>query len=607
MGSGSSKAHEAFPISPSAKPLDASATDMPALAPSAGSDPEADPGLEPVALPADHVDPAPATKGAAAVWDQSAAWESAEVITPIPEELTPGDPNGTGLIVGGADLENSELTLMSYVNGSDTQELLYGWVHPDAEAKLLAALDTDESGLIPAELTKTVHGRLPLDDEHKIFESLVKYAKSVNHHAKAGNPPPAHTVEGLAQLQEELAALSEGSDVSAADKAMIADYLAKSDLIEQRCAAGFDKPYANGGKIPTLTAHEAEYLKTWTEMVQDPDAEQSGLATQKVKTTRGACKLVAGESQWDGTRKPDGKGQEYKIDLGDGFVARYRPHGQLDAAKGRQGSLEIQAPPGSGHAGELVGRLAQLNLISRPLTGAEAEWTYLSRNAWAQGIDTSAPTKAALASAAGLDETMQEVLFAEHAHEAVGLSEGELDSWARRIRLEAEAKALPFKVKVIRDAVSAQLGYSSGEALQTAPGYNPTPITEGTGFHTWNRFDVAGDTTLPGKFASKVLTQPANACWFGTIRRGCSLVATGTPTTATSSPGSTAPAKPAAPKSCSPTALATTKCCSVTASTFSASTAPTGSSPEAPKNANRSLTGSKPKASRPSAAKNSTR
>ncbi|MGH8880847.1 MAG: hypothetical protein ACRD0P_26425, partial [Stackebrandtia sp.] len=60
--------------------------------------------------------------------------------------------------------------------------------------------------------------------------------------------------------------------------------------------------------------------------------------------------------------------------------------------------------------------------------------------------------------------------------------------------LEAGARCLPKKVKLVRDAVAKATGFTDGTELAASPTYNPTPRPCG-GWLTWDRFDVAGDTT----------------------------------------------------------------------------------------------------------------
>lgn len=150
------------------------------------------------------------------------------------------------------------------------------------------------------------------------------------------------------------------------------------------------------------------------------------------------------------------------------------------------------APQGPGHGPELVRRLGQLNLVNRPVSAAEGEWSYVNRNIEAQGLAKHPAVSQALGQADGLEDATQEVLIAERAHEAIGMGHAQLVSFAKQLRLEAEAKALPEKVRLVRDGVAQALGMANGDALVASPGYNATPRASG-GWLVWDRFDVSAD------------------------------------------------------------------------------------------------------------------
>jgi hypothetical protein len=204
---------------------------------------------------------------------------------------------------------------------------------------------------------------------------------------------------------------------------------------------------------------------------------------------------AAGVASWDGKSRSKASGKEYAVDLGDGFSAVYRPYevaGKATAADfSYRGALEVIAPPGAGHGPELVAKLGELNLVNRPLSKAEGEWAYLQRNVWAQQLDHHKGVAGALAESAGLDDAVTELLVAQRQHEAIGMGDTELHRFARGLRLEAEARALPHKVRLVREAVAKATGWGSGADLAASPGYDPAPRVSG-GWLTWDRFDVAG-------------------------------------------------------------------------------------------------------------------
>lgn len=433
--------------------------------------------------------------------------DATEIVTPIPAVLPVGDPSGVPLIVGGDDIDDQSLTLMSFQSGESSREVLYGWINPDAEDKILAALALSEEELEAVEVTKKVNGRLAIDEDNSLHEQLEKVAKSVNHHQKNGSEIPSHTVEDTATLK---AKLEELSDKASPDEQKALDaYLQGVALVEERMAPGYDVPYDCGGKLPMLEAVLVDAEVTVTEMVPKPTESGTGLKATLRNVTRIKPALSDGVASWDGKSRYTGEtGKEYRIDLGDGFAAVYRPHADVDhlASKGHRGFLEVVAPEGGGRGEELVSRLGQLHLVNRPMTHQEAEWTYLKRNIWAQQLDNDPDIAAAVSAAGDLDDTLTELLVADRAHEAAELTDGAaLASLAKEIRLEAEAKALPQKTRMVTQALAPKLGFSSASELRASLGYNPTP-TKSRGWHSWTRFDVAKDpAALDKKFGKKVL------------------------------------------------------------------------------------------------------
>jgi hypothetical protein len=523
MGAGSAKSHEACAVSPATAlphPASAIAGGPAATQDGAGAAPAAAlPELE-LQLPAE---PAAADlAGAADVADvplgppgpdpepeASPLW--ADAATPVPATAPAGDVNGVPLLVGGADLEDSLATLVAYQGPGGVREVMHATVAEEAEGKLLEALSVSDQKLVPVLVDKAIDGRLPADSDHQLYEQLEAVAKSVNHHLKAGDAMPAHTLANYEQLTATLQELK-AAGVTPAEAAMLEDYQAAADAIGQRIADPKAKPYDAGGKIAHIAPHTVSQLVSVTEYVPAPAGEvPEGLHAGQLRTATRIAPTVdsAGIASWDGTARAPAAGKEYRVDLGDGYSAVYRPYAAAGAAPvdfSQRGALEIVAPPGAGHGPELVAKLGELNLVNRPLTKAEGEWAYLQRNVWAQQLDRHKAVGAALAEAGGLDDAVAELLVAQRKHQAIGMGDTELHRFARELRLEAEARALPHKVALVRDAVAKATGWASGAELAASPGYDPTPRASG-GWLTWDRFDVAGDAGAVDKaFAGKGLT-----------------------------------------------------------------------------------------------------
>lgn len=531
MGAGSSKAHQSYQVAP-ANPsvLTSPWISLPQVAPPgpvAGIEVAASSGAQ--GVPAAPMAGAPSEPPAMMVADPTPAsladidgepgvpkgaaghiWE--EALTPVPVTAPAGDVKGVPLLVGGADLDDSLATLVAYAGADGVHEILYATLSQDAEGKLVEALSLSEEKLVPVVVEKVVDGRLPLDADHNLFEQLQGVAKSVNHHLKAQDAIPAHTLANLEKVQATLKELKAGAPTDA-EAQMLDGYLAAADAINQRVKDPSALPYDAGGKVPLVKAHEVSQLVAVTEYVPAPVGETpENLRPAQVRdATRVAPTLdAAGAASWDGKSRSKAAGKEYAVDLGDGFSAVYRPFeaaGKAGAADfSHRGALEIVAPPGAGHGPDLVAKLGELNLVNRPLSKAEGEWAYLQRNVWAQQLDHHKGVAAALAESAGLDDAVTELLVAQRQHEAIGMGDTELHRFARALRLEAEARALPHKVAVVRDAVAKATGWGSGADLAAAPGYDPVPRVSG-GWLTWDRFDVAASTQAVDKaFANRGLS-----------------------------------------------------------------------------------------------------
>ncbi|MEX2621917.1 MAG: hypothetical protein WD250_17015 [Egibacteraceae bacterium] len=502
MGSDAKKAHEPYEVTPATTAVDEPLTVaqfVHAHTP-AGVDEHAG-GTQSGAAPVDPADdPAEAHEPAE---DPAEAHEPA-VATPhalgdalitVPDAVPVGDVNGSALLIGGADLEDSAATLVAYHHVEGPLEVLHTTVTPAAEAKLLEALALTDEHKIPVTVEKEVDGQLPLDTTHGLHQQLATVAKSVNHHLKAGDAIPEHTHANHAALTAQLDELDNGQ-ATEAEQAMLAAYRAAADDIALRLDPGYDTAYAAGGKIPHIHPHQVTATVTVTEMVPAPvDAPADGRLAASVRTaTRIDPDLHDGTTSWDGKQRSTASGHEYVIDLGEGYTAVYRPHaaahGRKDPAYSHRGALEIIAPPGGGHGPAMVRRLGQLNLVNRPMSKAEGEWAYLQRNITAQQLGGHPGVAAALATADGLEEATYQQLWSDRADDAIGMNEAQLGDFGRQLLLDAEAGALTHKVAIVRDAVAKATGFSDAGALAASPGYDPTP-TQAGGWLQWNRFDVA--------------------------------------------------------------------------------------------------------------------
>ncbi|MBO2448675.1 hypothetical protein J4573_16355 [Actinomadura barringtoniae] len=487
MGSNSSAAHSAYTIGPTIH-----------VAINQGQNDDHQPGDLPQA---DGTDPVPTSKPP----DQSSAGTgpqlepkgvsraSPEALTPIPETPPEGLGVGVPVLVGGADLADSTATLISYASPSGPREVLLATVEQNAEPKLMEALAVSATVMVPVQVTEQVTGRLPLDKDKQLYEQLEKAVISVNHKIKSGKEIPEHTKDYVTTALDAVTAVSGNANVSDAEVAMAAYYGDRLELIQSHIA---DTAL---GKVPFIAPYETTGEVTITKHVPAPLGDEAqGLPTTLRDAQRIRAKVdpTTGVASWDGTSRTTATGSEYLVGLGDGYTAIYRPYAANEksgAEYSLRGQLEIHAPAGAGHGKHLVRNLGNLHLVNRPMSAAEGEWTYLNNNITAQGLATAPSVSKAVAQAKHLEELELQEIFHTQAHLAVGLDEPALQSLARDFQLEAAARCLPKKVKLLRAAVATATGFPDGEALAASPSYDPAPKVSG-GWLTWGRFDVAGSS-----------------------------------------------------------------------------------------------------------------
>lgn len=498
MGSDSAKAHAAYKVQPGipAAVMDGPVGQVPAQVPDdveAGLGADESPSVEELEGGGPESDSLTTEEPATSRPPEGAA----EPLIPVPDSAPIGAPLGVPLLVGGADLVDSAATLVAYKDGDSCREVLHAVVTPEAEAKLLDAIWLGKQQLVPVVVAKDIQGRLPVDKERQLFEQAQKLAKSINHHLAQNDGMPQHTLEGHKQLTKDLGDLESGGALTPAEAQMVAHYRAAVEAMAVRIAPDYGVPYESGGKLPLVTPYEVTTTVEVTEMVPAPvkDVPPGRLPAHLREASRIAPELdAAGAVAWDGSSRQKGSGTEYVIDLGDGFQAVYRPHaaphGRKAPAYSHRGTLELVAPAGAGHGPELVAKLGGLHLVNRAMSQTEGEWAYLQRNIWAQGLEAHPDVAASLQTAAGLEHAALEELWGRRADEAIGMDEGQLIDFGKKLLIEAEARSLVHKVAVVREGVAKAKGLKSGTELLSLAEYDPTPRGSG-GWLEWQRFDVA--------------------------------------------------------------------------------------------------------------------
>jgi hypothetical protein len=376
--------------------------------------------------------PAPAGLGA-----DLTSVEDLDVLTPIPEAAAAGHPLGVSVLLAGHDLEDGSASLVAYHGPSGPQEVLVAHVAPEAEGKLLEALDV-AGKMVPVQVEKEVIDTLPSDTYHA---AVVPSAKAINAYLKHGknSEAAAAAASQLAELQSAIEQRLAEPGVSDAETAMLTSY--KHQLAAYIAAAAGP---STKEKLPKIVQHTGPVTKVVTDLVPEAPTGE-GLPSVRRDVSRVAASIASdGTASWDGqARKRTSTGTEYAIDLGDGYRAVYRPYTENEGSSAQysmRGALEVTAPPGGGHGRELVRRLEQLHLVAQPMTAAEGEAAYLRANIAAQGLEKHPAVAAALAPRPELEQMAQHEVFGERAHEVIGLTPVQTARLSRELVLQAERR-----------------------------------------------------------------------------------------------------------------------------------------------------------------------
>ncbi|WP_331736294.1 hypothetical protein OG605_39485 (plasmid) [Streptomyces xanthophaeus] len=431
-------------------------------------------------------------------------------LTPVPAAPPVGEPTGTPILVGGDDFINSEATLVAYDSPDGPREVLLTHISEEAEEKLLDALSIPGTHMEEVQVEEEVKERLDLDKEKKLAELTKTAVSSVQHKLKTGSEMSDASIAKHQAAVDAVSAVLGDPSISDDEKAMAQHYMDQLDVVKDKIDNG-------GAVMPWMDAYEVTETKMVTKQIPVPDGEPEPgtLAATVRKASRIKANLdpATGQTSWDGVSRSSAAGTEYEIDMGDGWKAVYRPYKENDPSSSEfsmRGQLEVHAPVGAGHGKDLVERLEQLHLMNQPMTAAEGEWTYLSNNIQAQGLEGSAGMKAALETAQGLQDLQVQEIVHQRMESLMGLDSGALQTAMKRIHLEASHKVLPMKVEVVRDAVAKASGFTTGAELAASPGYEPTPSTSGK-WLTWSRFDVTGKKAeIQSAFKGKSLSHSLN-------------------------------------------------------------------------------------------------
>ncbi|RDV81792.1 hypothetical protein [Ammonifex thiophilus] len=402
-------------------------------------------------------------------------------------EVSPLDPGfwddvkeagalGKPLMVAGPDIEDQTLTAVFCHDPADPGKgrlVLFGKLRPEAEAKLMDALAVDE---------KAPPGPLPSDT---FWDDILLAAKSVNHHIGEGTPVPKHTLERIAKLKARLSSFNPSTPQEQEMKQTYEQYVA---VLERAVEEG-KKTYEiyPGGTFTRFTPSPKE---------EDEYEVAGGFKAKKLTGSRPAAEEREGRLYWDGEKRLRDSflGEEYEIDLGDGYRLIYHPS-RDPVPYSLRGTVELVGPPGQPDGHAALEKLSLLHLHASPVTSAEeVEVMYLERNAWAQGL-TGDPEYREIGRAVGEAEKKYEAEALARLEEAAAhLSEEEMTVLAKSLVLENQRRLLRCRAGLLKRFFEKKLGLPEG-GLEGLPAYQPRPLAASgkKGYHFWNRFDLTAD------------------------------------------------------------------------------------------------------------------
>jgi hypothetical protein len=391
-------------------------------------------------------------------------------------------PLGYPTLLGGGDIEDQTATLIVYRSNDDPSQehpVLYCKVLASAEPKLARAKALAE-GAPTITVTREVEVQEPagFDGQLGVLETIVAAAKSINHHHGQTPPEPvpdkhkAALTELRKQLQGILAQLKEP------ERQVAEGYLGDIDEL----LAVIDDPQAKTPK------HYSQRTVKRAALVEQkiPVAPEPGIPVPKevlvLPATRPAISLKNGKPFYSGRTKE--LGEEWRFDLGDGWIAIYHPS-KPPVPFSHRGTLELHMPPDPSAVKEIPARLKMLNLSGSPATHAENEVVYLERMAWALGVERGAEvTEARRAARAAATERAAALILsgsAQRPEEAI---------------LAAERDTAPVRAQALRSALERSLHLKPG-SLANHPNYRIKPEWDqfgpGSGAWRWTRFDADPD------------------------------------------------------------------------------------------------------------------
>lgn len=428
-----------------------------------------------------------------------------DVLTPIPVpgELKAGDGIGQHLVLGGSDFYDSAVTIISYKDSinpdSGVRQVVFTEITPDAEAKMLESMSS-ETKMMETTTEVTEVGRHPSDVENNLYADIKTASISVNHHLKEQDEIPENTLTKISNLEDTISKLKSDYEGDEEVQKMLSAYeLPLENLKTWRDKWSEKKTeYMSDAMImPKTFEYSAMHTFIKKEMVPMPGGDGLAVTIEKVASISPTL-MPNGESHWDGSVNGLlGDGSQYKIELGDGYTAYYRPHNGDHLAygapsKGARGQLEIVGPNGVDDPEKLVRALGRMHLPYQPLRQKEAEWSYLNANIFSQDLGSRMDVKTARASGEMMISARAEQISAARMDEMLDLDEVGMDEWSTGVRIQAEKESLMDRAAILRNAVAKVSGFTNSAEMLKSSNYSPSPRITRAGVK-WQRFDVTSE------------------------------------------------------------------------------------------------------------------
>ncbi|HIF03047.1 MAG TPA: hypothetical protein EYQ84_07045 [Nitrospinaceae bacterium] len=278
---------------------------------------------------------------------------------------------GKALPLDGDDIEDlNGLIYVEKIKGSSKHQVnLRMKVRPDSEKKIMAMLDEKE-------LLQDLKNQPLLEDE--FYNDVLRGVKTLNHHVKDGNFAYNNEIlDVLIEHQDKLKIVMSSQDQ---EVIKMAKFYAKE----------IDKIFDGVRKNKKYTGTFKQYLRK----VDKKDfKKREKLPFKKQQVTYVHKQNKKGEIIIDKTKDDDLKkvlrkdhakdGLEYRIDLGDGVEALYKPWNDSNYYA-HQGELELKitGSPNSKTIESLIDKLNKLGLDGRLASKTDQELMYLHKQAY---------------------------------------------------------------------------------------------------------------------------------------------------------------------------------------------------------------------------------